>query len=644
MMKEKKNRYTLAQALVLFLDKQYVERDGRKHKFFAGVWGIFGHGNVAGLGQALEQYPQLPYYQARNEQAMVHAAAAFAKQNRRLSTFACTSSIGPGASNMITAAAAATINRLPVLLLPGDTFACRQRGPVLQELEHPHSYNISVNDCFRPISRFWDRIHRCEQLAPSLKEAMRVLSSPNETGAVTLCLPQDVQAEAGYFENSLFEERVHSLPRMIPDPACLTQIAERITKSKRPLLIAGGGVLYSEAEHELAEFCKLTKIPSCETQAGKGSLSYKHEQNIGALGVTGTQCANRIASQADLIIVLGSRLSDFTSASGTQFSNPSVKFININVDSRDAHKYDAFPLLSDCRRALEELRKRLVEKNYQTSLFYQEEIQHEKNIWSEIRSSLLRAPEKGISQASVLGLLNQHISEEDTLVSAAGSLPGDMHKLIEVSQSTQYHMEYGYSCMGYEIAGSLGVKFQKQKGDVFTLVGDGSYLMMHSDLVTSLQEHKKLIVVLIINDKFACIDNLSKASGSQGFGNEFRYRSEQSHQLDGEYLKIDYMQNALSLGLDSVRVRTVLEFKEALVQARASNRSFLIAVEVSESANVPSYDTRWDVPVAEVSTSTKVIAARAQYESIFKNPSSRAKPRDLSLGSSEFHTTSKESL
>lgn len=614
-----KKRCTVAQALVQFLNRQYVERDGHKHKFFAGMWGIFGHGNVAGLGQALEEDPSFRYYQARNEQAMVHASVAYAKQMRRLGTFACTSSIGPGATNMISAAAGATINRIPVLLLPGDIFAQRQRGPVLQQLEQSYTFDISVNDCFKPVSKFWDRIYRWEQLAESLPEAMRVLSSPNETGCVTICLPQDLQAEAGLFPTHLFEERVYNIPRYIPDPNSIRFAVEKILSAKKPMIIAGGGILYSEAEKELSEFCSFTKIPSAETQAGKGSLPCSHDLNLGALGVTGTQCANRMASQADLLIAMGTRLSDFTTASGTQFANPSAQFLGINIDSRDAHKYNAFPLLGDCKLALNELLKALKEKNYQSSLFYQEEISSEKKSWSQIRSSLMQSSH-GISQSTVLDLINKQLRSHDTMVSAAGSLPGDMHKLIEVQNSSQYHMEYGYSCMGYEIAGALGVKMQKKEGDVFVLVGDGSYLMMHTEIVTSLQEHKKLIIVLINNGKFACIDNLSKSTGSEGFGNEFRYRDDKGT-LCGDFIAVDYTTNARSLGAEALCVQSIAEFESALEKARASERTYLIEVKVSESANVPGFDTRWKVPVAEISQSQKVKESRLKYESIFQGDS-----------------------
>ncbi len=618
-----KRKLSVAQALLHFLNAQFVERDGKKSKFFAGMWGIFGHGNLPGIAQALEEIPSLRYYQARNEQSMVHAAVAYAKQSRRLSAFACTSSIGPGATNMVTAAAGATINRLPVLLVPGDIFACRQRGPVLQQLEHPLSFDVSVNDCLRPVSRFWDRIYRWEQLSESLLEAVRILTSVNETGAVTLCLPQDVQAEAGYFPQNLFEERVHRIVRTAPEASVLKIVVEKIKNAKKPLIIAGGGVRYSEAESALSEFCSLTKIPCVETQAGKAALSYLHEQSLGAVGVTGTECANRVASEADLIIAIGTRMSDFTSASGTQFTN--AEFVSVNVDARDANKYGAMALVCDARETLLGLSEGL--KGYQISGFYQEDIVARKRRWGEIGSTLLNplSKESGISkvepisplsQAEVLGIINSQLQEHDTVVSAAGSLPGDMHKLLNLSHSQQYHMEYGYSCMGYEIAGALGVKMQKQKGDVFALVGDGSYLMMNTEILTSIQENKKIIIVVFVNEKFACIDNLSKSLGSEGFGNEFRKRSQDGF-LNGDFLKVDYAENARSLGADACNVYTKTEFEEALKNSRNCEKSYLIAVHVSKDANVPAFETRWNVPVAETSISEKVRNARGKYESVF---------------------------
>lgn len=587
---------TVAQAIVEYLSKQFVERDAKRHQFICGMWGIFGHGNVAGLGQALETNPVISYYQARNEQAMVHAAVAFAKQRRRLQTFACTSSIGPGASNMVTAAALATINRLPVLLLPGDVFAKRQRGPVLQQLESPLGPDISVNDCFKPVSRFWDRIYRWEQVLESLPEAIRVLSSNVETGCVTICLPQDVQVEVGSFPISFFEPRTQVISRQMPDLSAINAAVNLINKAQRPLLIAGGGVNYSEAEQVLAELCRSTGLPCSETQAGKGALSFVHEQNLGAIGVTGTSAANHIARTADLVIAIGTRLSDFTTGSGTQFNNQDVKFIGLNIDPRDAAKYSALSLVGDCRATLQELQRRLVETSYRISPFYQEELANSRAKWMKIRSSYCY-PEQGesLSQAEVLGTLNEQLALEDTVVAAAGSLPGDMHKLTHVHSSLQYHMEYGYSCMGYEIAGGLGVRFAKDKGDVFVLVGDGSYLMMHTEIVTSLQENKKLIIVVFVNHKFASIDRLSRSCGSRGFGNEFRFRGKDGF-LSGSNVEVDYVKNAESLGANGALVKTREDLAGVLKEARASDKTFLIAVELDPTSSVPSFDTYWEVP------------------------------------------------
>ena len=614
-------KMTVAQALIRFLKQQYLARDGKEHAFFAGVWGIFGHGNVSGLGQALEEDRSLVYYQARNEQAMVHAAIAFAKQKRRLQTFACTSSIGPGATNMVTAAALATINRLPVLLLPGDIFARRQAGPVLQQLETRAGLDVSVNDCLRPVSCFWDRIYRWEQLLESLPEAMRVLSSSAETGAVTICLPQDVQTEAGNFPDRFFEPRIYTLSRPLPDETAIERALAQILQAERPLLIAGGGVNYSEAEEALSDFCRSTGIPSAETQAGKGALPFTHAQNLGAIGCTGTRAANLMAQAADLVIAVGTRLADFTTASGTQFQNSAVSFIGINIDARDASKYRSLALIGDCKVTLRELTQRLVARAYRVSPLYAETIAVEREQWFLTRETFTNpGVADGLSQGQALGLINAQLAREDTLVGAAGSLPGDMHKLLHVHSSRQYHMEYGYSCMGYEIAGGLGVKMSKSTGDVFVLVGDGSYLMMHSEIVTALQEAQKLIILLFVNHKFASIDGLSRHCGSAGFGNEFRKRSADG-QLNGAYLAIDYVANARSLGAESLAVSTGAELEVALQKARQAERSFLIAISIENPQAIPSFATQWNVPIAELSQSSQVAAARKNYVHLFERNS-----------------------
>ncbi|HIN46086.1 MAG TPA: 3D-(3,5/4)-trihydroxycyclohexane-1,2-dione acylhydrolase (decyclizing), partial [Candidatus Marinimicrobia bacterium] len=479
-------RLTTAQAIIRFLKAQWIERDGKRHPFFAGMLGIFGHGNVAGLGQALEQDGEFTHYFPRNEQAMVHIAAAFAKQHRRLRTFACTTSIGPGATNMVTAAAGATINRIPVLLLPGDIFSRRDVGVVLQQLEHPLSHDISVNDSLKPVSRYWDRINRPEQILTSFPEAVRVLTDPAETGAVTIALPQDVQVEAYDFPEDFFGKRVHYISRTLPEVSQLNRAVEMIRISKNPLIIAGGGVIYSEAEEALTRFCATMGIAVGETQAGKGSLPWNHTCNVGAIGVSGTLAANRIAKEADLVICIGTRLSDFTTASKTQFQNRDVRFIGINVASRDTRKHGALPLMGDARATLYKLHDMLTEEGYSVSSGYKETVQSLKAAWNEEADRIVDfRKESNITQGELIGLVNKFMSEKDTVVCAAGSLPGDMHKLWRVRNGDQYHMEYGYSCMGYEIAGGLGVKFAKEEGDVFVMVGDGSYLMMHTEIVTS---------------------------------------------------------------------------------------------------------------------------------------------------------------
>ncbi len=611
-------RLTTAQAIIRFLKAQWIERDGKRHPFFAGMWGIFGHGNVAGLGQALEQDGEFTHYLPRNEQAMVHIAAAFAKQHRRLRIFACTTSIGPGATNMVTAAAGATINRIPVLLLPGDIFSRRDVGVVLQQLEHPLSHDISVNDSLKPVSRYWDRINRPEQILTSFSEAVRVLTDPAETGAVTISLPQDVQVEAYDFPEDFFGKRVHYISRTLPEVSQLNRAVEMIRISKNPLIIAGGGVIYSEAEEALTRFCNTTGIAVGETQAGKGSLSWNHTCNVGAVGVTGTLAANRIAKEADLVICVGTRLSDFTTASKTQFQNRDVKFIGINVASRDTHKQGALPLMGDARATLNKLHDMLTEEGYSVSSGYKETVQSLKAAWNEEADRIVGSQkESNITQGELIGLVNEFMSEKDTVVCAAGSLPGDMHKLWRVENGDQYHMEYGYSCMGYEIAGGLGVKFAKEEGDVFVMVGDGSYLMMHTEIVTSLQEDKKLIIVLLDNHGFGSINGLSKSCGSLGFGNRFRYRDPKTGKLTGDFLEIDYLKNARSLGAHGVEAKTRNQFNNALLEARDSTRTTVIVVELEPSRG-PSYDSWWDVPIAEVSDMPSVQQARKDYETNVK--------------------------
>ena len=604
-------RMTAAQAAVAFLKNQFSERDGARHQFFGGCLGIFGHGNVAGLGQALEQDSGLRYYLFRNEQAMVHAATGFAKASFRMRALVCTSSIGPGATNMLTGAATATINRLPVLLLPGDIFARRNVAPVLQQLESSTTQDVSVNDCFKPVSRYWDRIYRPEQLLTSLPEAMRVLTSPAETGAVTISFPQDVQAEAFDFPEEFFKKRVWVIPRTRCDNSLLIEAAKWIRDSKKTLIVAGGGLLYSGASTELSKFVKATGIPICETQAGKGSLPFDHPQQLGAIGVTGTPGANIVAREAELIIGIGTRYSDFTSASKTAFQNPSVRFININAAEFDAYKHAALPLTGDALVTLKELQAAV--GDYRVDASYRDQIQELRSQWeTEVDRIYGLAKAPPIAQGEVIGILNNFMEASDILVCAAGSLPGDLHKLWRTRQPGGYHMEYGYSCMGYEIAGGLGAKMAHRSREVYVLMGDGSYLMMAQEIVTSLQEGYKLNVVLLDNHGFSSIGALSRSCGNDGMGTNYRYR--RGEKYDGDVVQVDFAANAASLGAWTMRAKTAEELKEALVQGRKQDRSSVVVIETSYDEKVPGYESWWDVPIAEVSEQDSVKAARQKYE------------------------------
>ena len=608
-------KLTMGQAIVEFLQQQYVERDGNEIQFFAGMFGIFGHGNVAGIGQALHQYADtFRFYQTRNEQSMVHTAAAFTKMNNRLRAFACTSSIGPGATNMITGAAGATINRLPVLLLPGDIFSTRLVAPVLQQLESPSSQDYSVNDCFKPISRYWDRINRPEQIITALPEAMRVLTSQAETGAVTLALPQDVQAEAYDYPTQLFEKRVYTISRPRADEGLLNRATAWIRESKCPLIIAGGGVIYSEATMQLAQFVEQTGIPVGETFAGKGSLPYNHPQNLGAIGATGTPGANITAREADLVIAIGTRLSDFTTASKTAFQNPNVRFININVAEFDAYKHAALPLVADARVTLAELATAV--EDYRVDAAYAAQIEKYRAEWEEEVDRLYHLGHAPLpSQSEVIGVVNEFSRPEDVMVCAAGSLPGDLHKLWRTRNPKQYHLEYGYSCMGYEIAGGLGIKMADPSRDVYVMVGDGSYLMLAQEIITSIQEGYKLIIVLINNDGHSSIGGLSRATGVQGFATRFRYRDEESSDLSGDFLPVDLAANAASLGAKVIEATTLQSLKAALHEAREAPQTTVVKIDVDYYEQVPGYESWWDVPVAEVSEVDTAKEAYREYES-----------------------------
>ena len=612
-------RLTMAQALIRFLANQYVERDGTEQRFFAGCFGIFGHGNVAGVGQALQQYPdELTYYQSRNEQAMVHTAAAYARTKNRLQTLACTTSTGPGATNMVTGAALATINRLPVLLLPGDVFASRVPDPVLQQLEASHDGDLSVNDCFRPVSRYWDRINRPEQLIPAALAAMRVLTNQAETGAVTLALPQDVQAEAHDYPEEFFSKRVWHVGRPLADARALGRAGELIRNARRPIIVAGGGVIYSEATEALLRFVEQTGIPVGETQAGKGSLPYDHPCSLGAVGATGTLAANRVARDADVVVGIGTRWNDFTTASKTAFQNPEVRFVNINIADFDANKHSGIALVGDARATLETLTDAL--RGYEVDGAYREANARANKEWDqEVGRLYTRGHEPLPSQSEVIGAVNSFSEPQDVVVCAAGSMPGDLHKLWRTRDPKGYHVEYGYSCMGYEIAGGLGIKMAAPEREVYVMVGDGSYLMLSSEIVTSIQEGYKLTIVLVDNSGFASIGALSRSVGSQGFGTLYRYRKNGSLGLDteqetGEPLPVDLATNAESSGARVFRPKSVGELEDALAEAKeVNNRTVVIYMPVDRYEGVPSYESFWDVPVAEVSEIDTVVAARKEY-------------------------------
>ena len=610
-------RLTVGQAVVRFLAAQRSERDGAERPFFGGCSGIFGHGNLAGIGQALLEAElgtpgALRYYQARNEQAMVHTAVAYARMHNRLAAWACTSSVGPGATNMVTGAALATINRLPVLLLPGDVFATRIATPVLQELEHPAALDVSVNDAFRPVSRFFDRVWRPEQLPSALLGAVRVLTDPAGTGAVTIALPQDVQAEARDWPAELFAPRVWHVPRPVPEPAALTRAAAVIRSASRPLIVAGGGVIYSEATAELRAFAEATGIPVAETQAGKGSLPFDHPLSVGALGSTGTVAANRIASEADVVIGIGTRYSDFTTASRTAFGCPQVRFVNVNVAGADAVKLAGTPLVADAREALRGLAGALA--GWSVPDAYRVQARELAAAWQQTVDRAYSLGCQPPAQSEVIGAVNDASGPRDVVVCAAGSMPGDLHKLWRTRDPKGYHVEYGYSCMGYEIAGGLGVKLADPEREVYVLVGDGSYLMMATELVTAVQEGIKVIVVLVQNQGFASIGGLSETVGVQRFGTRYRYRNPGTGRLDGDVLPVDLAANAASLGVRVFRAETIADLKAALAQAKDEQGPVLVHIETDPMVPAPDSETWWDVPVAEVSALEDTRRAREAYE------------------------------
>ncbi|MFF7470259.1 3D-(3,5/4)-trihydroxycyclohexane-1,2-dione acylhydrolase (decyclizing) [Streptomyces sp. NPDC008092] len=610
-------RLTVAQALVRFLAVQFTERDGERRRLIGATWGIFGHGNVAGLGQALVEYADdMPFHQGRNEQAMVHAAVGYARQSNRLATHAVTTSIGPGATNLVTGAALATINHLPVLLLPGDVFATRPADPVLQQLEVPHAADVSVNDTLRPVSRFFDRVNRPEQLIPSALAAMRVLTDPVETGAVTLALPQDVQAEAYDWPEEFFAERVWTVRRPGADPVELAAAVQAVRTARRPLVIAGGGVHHSRAEAVLAEFAAATRIPVASTQAGKGSLRWDHPQDVGGVGHTGTATADELARTADLVIGVGTRYTDFTTASGTLFENPDVRFLNLNIAPYDGHKLAGLPLVADARSGLTELRKAL--DGHRTADSYVTEYTEDKERWEQRVDACYEADEPDVrpTQPQVLGALDALVDETDVLVNAAGSLPGDLHRMWRARSHDQYHLEYGYSCMGYEIPAAIGVKLAAPERNVWALVGDGTYLMMPTEIVTAVQEGIAVKVLLVQNHGYASIGGLSESVGGERFGTAYRFTSDDGT-FTGAPLPVDLAANAASLGMRVLRAKTVRDLRTALAEARAADTPTCVYVETETADTVsgpPPAQAWWDVPVAETATRSSAVKARELYE------------------------------
>ncbi|PSK66902.1 3D-(3,5/4)-trihydroxycyclohexane-1,2-dione hydrolase [Micromonospora sp. MH33] len=611
-------RLTVAQALVAFLTRQFSERDGRRQRLIPACFGIFGHGNVAGIGEALAGAgADLPYHLCRTEQGMVHTAAAYARMTDRLSTLACTTSIGPGATNLVTGAAGATINRLPVLLLPGDVFATRVANPVLQELEDPRSYDVSVTDALRPVSRYWDRINRPEQLPAALLAAMRVLTDPAETGAVTLALPQDVQAEAYDWPDELFAERVWHVPRPRADEAALARAAGIVRAARRPLVVAGGGVIYSGATGALRRFAEEHGVPVAESQAGTGALPHDHPLAVGAVGVTGTTAANEIAAGADVVIGVGTRYSDFTTASGTLFGD-GARFVNLNVTGFDAAKLSGTQVVGDARESLAALDEACA--GWGTEPAYRESVARLRERWTAVADAARHAdPDAPPTQTAVIGAVNDAAGPRGVVVCAAGSMPGDLHRLWRSRDPKSYHVEYGYSCMGYEIAGGIGVKLAAPEREVFVLVGDGSYLMLPSELATAVAEGVKLVVVLVDNSGFASIGRLSESVGAHRLGTAYTDRA-------GAPLPVDLGANAASLGADLIRVSTMAQLRAALATATAATRTTVVHVRTDRFQAGPDAGAWWDVPVAEVASTAAGRAARAAYEAGRKSRHTHLRP------------------
>jgi len=633
-------RMTTAQALVKFLNQQYVEFDGKQHQFIKGIFTIFGHGNVVGLGQALEEDPgNLDVYQGRNEQGMANAAMAFAKQKHRKQIMACTSSVGPGSANMVTTAATASANNIPVLLLPGDVFATRQPDPVLQQIEQSYDLSISTNDAFRPVSKYWDRVSRPEQLMTAMINAIRVLTNPADTGAVTICLPQDVQGEAWDFPAYFFQKRVHRIERRLPTRDSLADAIQAIKTKKKPIIICGGGVRYSEAAKELKQFASEFHIPFGETQAGKSAVESDYRYNLGGIGVTGNSAANTIAKDADLVIGVGTRFTDFTTASKQLFQHPDVQFLTVNTSEFHANKLDAVKLVADAKEGLFALRKELMSIGYQSG--YTTEIASAKDAWEaelerlhsirftgadfipEIKGhldeSLAEYAESlgtQLTQTEVIGEVNKLLDDNSVIVGAAGSLPGDLQRMWKSNKPNTYHMEYGYSCMGYEVSGALGVKLAEPAKEVYAMVGDGSYQMLHSELITSLQERKKINILLFDNSGFGCINNLQMSNGMGSFGTEFRYRNDETGKLNGNVMKIDFAASAAGYGVKTYRVSSLEELKTAMEDSQKQETSTLIDIKVLPKTMTNGYESWWHVGVAEVSENHHVQEA---YKDKVKN-------------------------
>ncbi|KTS97766.1 3D-(3,5/4)-trihydroxycyclohexane-1,2-dione hydrolase [Pseudomonas oryzihabitans] len=626
-------RLTMAQALVKFLDNQYLSVDGVETKFVAGVFTIFGHGNVLGLGQALEQDAgDLVVHQGRNEQGMAHAATGFAKQKLRRQIYACTSSVGPGAANMLTAAATATANRIPLLLLPGDVYASRQPDPVLQQIEQFHDLSISTNDAFRAVSKYWDRINRPEQLMSAAINAMRVLTDPAETGAVTLALPQDVQGEAYDYPDYFFAKRVHRLDRRPPVAAAIEEAVQLLKRKRKPLLICGGGVKYSGAAAALQRFAERFEIPFAETQAGKSAVVSSHELNVGGIGETGCLAANLLAKEADLIIGVGTRYTDFTTSSKWLYQHPEVEFLNLNVAAFDAGKLDGLAVVADAREALLALTEALAASDYRAGWGaqvgearerYRQEVERvyavgytgadfvpeiDDDLPRAVLEEFVRLTGSSLTQSQVLGRLNARLDDDAIIVAAAGSLPGDLQRAWQSKGVNTYHLEYGYSCMGYEINAALGVKLAEPEREVYALVGDGSYQMLHSELATSIQERRKINVVLLDNMTFGCINNLQVGHGMGSFGTEFRYRNPETGKLDGDFVPVDFAMSAAAYGCKTYRVRSLEELEAALADARQQTVSTLIDIKVLPKTMLHGYLSWWRVGGAEVSTSEKIAA------------------------------------